>query len=288
MAKKDYTTRPRRGNGPQRLPLTGAVVRVVVPTAKDLTPRQRQRAVAAELGGLDLDAYAQSLARSEQSRVDGRRAGESDGALALRSRHRDALAFAREMVLSLEALRPLAEHLGMLDLSDPDGHELTLVLAALEAAKAEYMQVRTPAVARIGAVRSALDHAQSWARQRRERPPVTDEHGITFGTPDVDPDVIREEAMRVAPDLARIPVADWLRAIELWPGSATKHTRGGVRLRAPHAWTWPIVQERASKMGGDWSEVVFALLAPHGLTKSADPTALRKVWERESDSERTR
>ena len=227
-----------------------AVVRVVVPTAADLT--DEQRAIAAELGVPDLDAYAQTLARSSQGVVYARRADESDDAHALRCRHREALGFAHAMVLKLEALRPVAEHPGAaLEPSDPDVHDLAMVLGAIEAARGRYLGATTPASTLIAAVRDALEHARRWAERRRKDPPVTDECGVTFGVLEVDPDVVREEAIRTAPELAVVPLSDWKRAIADWPGLLQGFERK-KRIRPR-----PLPAQAA--------RVIMALLSPHGL-----------------------
>lgn len=290
MPPKDSVTRtPTKGKSdhanvvrirreqPARLDLRDAVVRVVIPTAAELTPRQRE---LAEQMRLDPDAYAQQLARgAQQSGRPGRHAGETDEAHALRDRHAAAIGFARRLVLDLEALRPSAEGA---QATPEDRRELLRLVAAVEAATAAWRGDSNPVKHRVQAVIGALEHSRRWKEAQRKRPMQDGGSGLRHGVPEVEPDLIRDEASRVAPELSGIPRADWEVAIGLWPG-LVRRGRGGRRT-APlrrDEWTWFNVAERARVLGPDWAEVIFTLLVPHGLAGQETPKRLAESYERD-------
>lgn len=258
---------PTRAPAPGRLDLRDAVVRVVVPRADELS--ERQRAVGIEYG-VDLERLAVLAAQSEQGRRYARRAGESDEAHALRDRHFVALAFARSLVLELEALRPTAE--GAEGATASDAIDLRRAVEAAEAARARWTAPPRPADGpsgrddgaprRIAAAKAALEHGVRWAAQNRERP-MRDEDGsgVYFGVPEVDPDLIRAEAAREAPELAAIPRTDWERALAEYP--AARRGRGGDHRTRPTP----------------WHVVVFSLLQPHALTKASNAKAMLSTYE---------
>lgn len=243
------------------------VVRVVIPCADDLTPRQREAATAA---GVDLDTYAQRLAHIEERSRHGRRAEESDAAHVRRLRHLNALALAKTMVLRLEALRPIAETDG--PVAHVDARDLEATLVAVETAAAGLTRGGTdaPVRRRIDAVRRSLDTFRA----------LDDKAGGKFDRATLA-SLARGVAIAMAPELVCIRLSDWKRAIKLWPGCEAERPRGGG-IRYANAWTWAAVEARAAKSGPDWADVVFVLLhSGRGeLTSASTPRALRDAWRR--------
>jgi hypothetical protein len=210
-----------------------------------------------------------------------RRADEDAKVYALRERHRVALEFVRELVTLLAGAPPIPDE-DWIDPNppepefgsrhrawvDPDGWHRWQALKAAEVAHKHWVASgrNDDTTRRIRAVREALELARRW-----KGPPV-------------DPAFIRSEAARDAPELVAVPIADWTSAIAAWPGIEAPRPVGGPRTKAPkvpkpgEAWTWELVAHRASILGPDWAEVVFALLAPHKLTDAKNPTNLAKTW----------
>jgi hypothetical protein len=267
--KKTSTTKRKSPatSRPGRVPVDRAIVRVVTPTAEELTPSQRAHGVTA---GVDLEKLALLTARMDQARTHARRAGENDAAHALRDRHHVALNFARWLVLELESLKPTAE--GADGASERDAADLDAVIASAEAARARWVAPKRPASAakarddgaptRIGAVKAALEHAARWRKQHHARPPVDIGGGVRHGVFDVEADFIRAEACRGAPDLACIPISEWQRAIDAFPSQ--KQGRGGD----------------PKKRARPWHDVVFDLLKPHDLAGASTAKAMRSTLEK--------
>ena len=238
----------------RRQDLDHALVRVVTPTAEELTSRQRAIGIEA---GADLDELASITAHQEQARWNGRRSGESDAALGFRRRHHDALGFARWLVVELEALAPVACAEDA-PVDEVDQRALRDAIAAAEVARHRWTTGgrRDDAPRRIDAVRRALEWARTWRA----------ESCAGKSTIDVMTDAIVASAVRDAPELGAISVAEWQTAIDTWPGL---RGRGGAPGR------------------GSWARVVFSLLKPHGLTDARDARSLAKGYDA-APSKRTR
>lgn len=188
-----------------------------------------------------------------------RRAGESDEANTLRTRHYLATMFVRALATELEAQRPIAEaSLSRAHAADVDSTELERLLACIESVrKAQSGSSDQPRI--ITAVRDALERARKWNARHREQ--VLEG---AWGAMSLDVDDISEKAMRSAPELAMIPRAAWADAIERWPGLDS--ARGGSRKKGEKKVTW--------------YRVVFDLLHLHGLSGDA-PSAesLKKTFD---------
>lgn len=253
---------PLRAPRPGRIAVDRSVVRVVRPTAADLTPSLRALGAA---NGSDLDKMAYFAVAMEQGSRHGRRAGETDDAHRLRDRHYAALGFARRLVLELESLRPTAD--GADGATEQDLADLETVLASVEAARARWDAPKRPATAAkarddaapriLDATKAALEHAHRWGEQRRKSPPVDG-----YGVPEVDADFIAAEACLKAPELTRISRAEWERAIAAWP--AERRGKGGDPKTRPTP----------------WYVVVFDLLKPHGLTGASTAKGMKSTHEK--------
>lgn len=77
------------------------------------------------------------------------------------------------------------------------------------------------------------------------------------------PDRVREWACKRDAELWNIPLEAWSNAIASWPG--IRRGRGGVR--------------RSGERSTTWSDVVFHLLAPYGLTAATSAASLRETFE---------
>lgn len=163
--------------------------------------------------------------------------------------HHSQLQFARWQVAELERLWPIsasAEYIEPDPWADGAAADAWALDTMLNLADWRLMIVGANVTApmRVEAVRDALELARRGAS--------------------ADPAVVRDAAINVAinlaPDLHKISVAEWKRAIAAWPGIK----RGGSRSKGV--------------TGKGWADVVFALLKPHGLTNADSAAALRETF----------